>query len=119
LIPVRASNFYRVRNRNFFLIGGGTSRPRASLFPAVDSEFERAPSRNAAEEFGKFFIILEFQPINQTVSIAVRMNGVQQLLTIELEQLFWREAASKRRGGRRWFCTPEEAEAAGWRRALR
>jgi hypothetical protein len=21
-------------------------------------------------------------------------------------------------GGRRWFCTPEEAEAAGWRRAL-
>ena len=22
-------------------------------------------------------------------------------------------------GGRRWFCSPEEAEAAGWRRALR
>jgi endonuclease YncB( thermonuclease family) len=22
-------------------------------------------------------------------------------------------------GGRRWFCTPEEAEAAGWRRAIR
>jgi endonuclease YncB( thermonuclease family) len=22
-------------------------------------------------------------------------------------------------GGKRWFCTPEEAEAAGWRRALR
>jgi endonuclease YncB( thermonuclease family) len=22
-------------------------------------------------------------------------------------------------GGRRWFCTPEEAEAAGWRRALK
>jgi endonuclease YncB( thermonuclease family) len=22
-------------------------------------------------------------------------------------------------GGRRWFCTPEDAEAAGWRRALR
>ena len=22
-------------------------------------------------------------------------------------------------GGRRWFCTPQEAEAAGWRRALR
>jgi endonuclease YncB( thermonuclease family) len=22
-------------------------------------------------------------------------------------------------GGRRWFCTPEEAEAAGWRRAVR
>jgi hypothetical protein len=21
--------------------------------------------------------------------------------------------------GRRWFCTPEEAEAAGWRRALK
>ena len=21
--------------------------------------------------------------------------------------------------GRRWFCTPEEAEAAGWRRAVR
>ena len=22
-------------------------------------------------------------------------------------------------GGRRWFCTPEEAEVAGWRRAVR
>jgi hypothetical protein len=22
-------------------------------------------------------------------------------------------------GGKRWFCTPEEAEAAGWRRSLR
>jgi hypothetical protein len=21
-------------------------------------------------------------------------------------------------GGKRWFCTPEEAEAAGWRRAF-
>jgi endonuclease YncB( thermonuclease family) len=34
-------------------------------------------------------------------------------------QAFYARIKMDRGGGRRWFCTPEEAEAAGWRRALR
>ena len=32
---------------------------------------------------------------------------------------FYARIKMHRGGGRRWFCTPEEAEAAGWRRAFR
>ncbi len=34
-------------------------------------------------------------------------------------QRFYPKIKMAKGGGRRWFCTPEEAEAAGWRRALR
>jgi endonuclease YncB( thermonuclease family) len=34
-------------------------------------------------------------------------------------QSFYAKIRMDKGGGRRWFCTPEEAEAAGWRRALR
>lgn len=34
-------------------------------------------------------------------------------------QKFYAEIKMDAGNGRRWFCTPEEAEAAGWRRALR
>lgn len=34
-------------------------------------------------------------------------------------QRFYARIKMDKGGGRRWFCTPEEAEAAGWRRALR
>ena len=34
-------------------------------------------------------------------------------------QIFYARIRMDKGGGRRWFCTPEEAEAAGWRRALR
>jgi hypothetical protein len=35
------------------------------------------------------------------------------------DQQFYARIEMERGGGRRWFCTPDEAEAAGWRRALR
>jgi hypothetical protein len=35
------------------------------------------------------------------------------------EQQFYSKIRMDVGGGKRWFCTPEEAEAAGWRRALR
>jgi endonuclease YncB( thermonuclease family) len=35
------------------------------------------------------------------------------------DQQFYATVKMEVGGGRRWFCTPEEAEAAGWRRALR
>jgi endonuclease YncB( thermonuclease family) len=34
-------------------------------------------------------------------------------------QKFYASIRMNKGGGKRWFCTPEEAEAAGWRRALR
>ena len=34
-------------------------------------------------------------------------------------QRFYARIRMDKGGGKRWFCTPEEAEAAGWRRALR
>jgi len=34
-------------------------------------------------------------------------------------QRFYARIRMDKGGGRRWFCTPEEAEAAGWRKALR
>jgi hypothetical protein len=34
-------------------------------------------------------------------------------------QYFYSRIKMDKRDGRRWFCTPEEAEAAGWRKALR
>src|SRR5262249_52735140 len=33
-------------------------------------------------------------------------------------QQYYPKIEMKKRDGRRWFCTPEEAEAAGWRKAL-
>ena len=35
------------------------------------------------------------------------------------KQRFYARIKMDKRDGRRWFCTPEEAEAAGWRRAVR
>lgn len=35
------------------------------------------------------------------------------------DQKFYARIRMDRGGGKRWFCTPEDAEAAGWRRALR
>jgi endonuclease YncB( thermonuclease family) len=34
-------------------------------------------------------------------------------------QSFYAKIRMDKGGGRRWFCTPQEAEAAGWRRALK
>jgi hypothetical protein len=35
------------------------------------------------------------------------------------DQKFYPRIDMSKDGGRRWFCTPEEAEVAGWRRAVR
>jgi micrococcal nuclease len=35
------------------------------------------------------------------------------------EQQFYASIRMNIDGGKRWFCTPEDAEAAGWRRAVK
>jgi endonuclease YncB( thermonuclease family) len=52
-----------------------------------------------------------------TIKGNVSRNG-ERIYHME-NQRFYARIKMDLGGGRRWFCTPEEAEAAGWRRALR
>jgi hypothetical protein len=52
-----------------------------------------------------------------TIKGNVNRNG-ERIYHME-HQRFYARIKMDKGGGRRWFCTPEEAEAAGWRRAVR
>jgi endonuclease YncB( thermonuclease family) len=52
-----------------------------------------------------------------TIKGNINRNG-ERIYHMENQQFYARVIMDKG-SGKRWFCTPEEAEAAGWRRALR
>jgi hypothetical protein len=52
-----------------------------------------------------------------TIKGVISRNG-ERIYHMENQSSYARVKMDKG-DGRRWFCTPEEAEAAGWRRALR
>jgi endonuclease YncB( thermonuclease family) len=52
-----------------------------------------------------------------TIKGNVNRNG-ERIYHME-HQRFYARIKMDKGGGRRWFCTPEEAEASGWRRAVR
>jgi endonuclease YncB( thermonuclease family) len=52
-----------------------------------------------------------------TIKGNVNRNG-ERIYHME-NQRFYARIRMDKGGGRRWFCTPEEAEAAGWRRTVR
>jgi endonuclease YncB( thermonuclease family) len=52
-----------------------------------------------------------------TIKGNISRNG-ERIYHME-NQRFYAKIKMDRGSGRRWFCTPEEAEAAGWRRAVR
>jgi endonuclease YncB( thermonuclease family) len=52
-----------------------------------------------------------------TIKGNISRNG-ERIYHIQ-NQIFYARIRMDIGGGKRWFCTPEEAEAAGWRRALR
>jgi endonuclease YncB( thermonuclease family) len=52
-----------------------------------------------------------------TIKGNVNRNG-ERIYHLQ-NQRFYTRIKMDKGGGKRWFCTPEEAEAAGWRRALR
>jgi hypothetical protein len=52
-----------------------------------------------------------------TIKGNVNRNG-ERIYHMQNQQFYARIKMDKG-SGRRWFCTPDEAEAAGWRRALR
>jgi hypothetical protein len=52
-----------------------------------------------------------------TIKGNISRNG-ERIYHME-NQIFYARIKMDKGGGRRWFCTPEEAEAVGWRRAVR
>jgi hypothetical protein len=52
-----------------------------------------------------------------TIKGNISRNG-ERIYHME-NQRFYARIKMNKGDGRRWFCTPEEAEAAGWRRAFR
>ena len=52
-----------------------------------------------------------------TIKGNINRNG-ERIYHME-NQSFYARIRMDKGGGRRWFCSPEEAEAAGWRKALR
>jgi endonuclease YncB( thermonuclease family) len=52
-----------------------------------------------------------------TIKGNISRNG-ERIYHLQNQQ-FYARIKMDMSGGKRWFCTPEEAEAAGWRRALR
>jgi hypothetical protein len=52
-----------------------------------------------------------------TIKGNISRNG-ERIYHME-NQRFYARIKMDKGGDRRWFCTPEEAEAAGWRRAVR
>ena len=52
-----------------------------------------------------------------TIKGNISRNG-ERIYHME-NQRFYARIKMDKGGGRRWFCTPEEAEVAGWRRAVR
>ena len=52
-----------------------------------------------------------------TIKGNVNRNG-ERIYHME-NQKFYAKIRMDKGGGRRWFCTAEEAEAAGWRKARR
>jgi Staphylococcal nuclease homologue len=52
-----------------------------------------------------------------TIKGNINRNG-ERIYHLQNQQ-FYARIKMDMGGGKRWFCTPEEAEAAGWRRALR
>jgi len=52
-----------------------------------------------------------------TIKGNINRNG-ERIYHLQNQQ-FYARIKMNRGDGRRWFCTPQEAEAAGWRRALR
>src|SRR5690606_3617214 len=85
---------HRDRLRIVVLIG---DLPLVRFLAPEDAELQRTPAQDAAEPARELVVVLELQPIDQAVSIAVRMHLLQQRLAIEISQHVRAEAGPERR----------------------
>src|SRR4051794_12570295 len=75
----------------------GALHPLICLSPPKQPEFVSAPARDAAEHLsGKLIVILELQPVNQTLPVAVGMHGMEQCRTVQRSKGIWPEPDPKR-----------------------
>jgi endonuclease YncB( thermonuclease family) len=90
---------WRHRNNKTFILGAFSVPIDAQKILLGPSATEGAPSPEC------------------TIKGIISRNG-ERIYHVEHQSSYARIKMDKG-AGRRWFCTPEEAEAAGWRRALR
>ncbi len=90
---------WRHRNRHTVILGAFSVPVNAQAMLLAPSGMEGAPSPEC--------------------TIKGNVNSKGERIYHMPDQQFYAKIDMKKGGGRRWFCTPEEAEAAGWRRALR
>jgi endonuclease YncB( thermonuclease family) len=90
---------WRHRNNKTVILGARSVPIDAQKILLDPSATERAPSPEC------------------TIKGNINRNG-ERIYHMENQQFYARINMDKG-SGKRWFCTPEEAEAAGWRRALR
>src|SRR5579872_1098611 len=103
LIAVISSDFNRFRNSNVMravrLVRG---LPCARLLTAKNPKLQRAPASDAPEHASvKLIIVLEFEPVNETIAIGVVMDQVQERLAVEPLQICRSEALPESRV--EWF----------------
>jgi hypothetical protein len=90
---------WRHRNNKTVILGAFSVPINAQAILLAPSATEGAPSPEC------------------TIKGNVNRNG-ERIYHME-HQRFYARIIMDKGGGRRWFCTPEEAEASGWRRAVR
>ena len=90
---------WRHRNTKTVILGAFSVLITAQAVLLAPSEIEGAPSPEC------------------TIKGNVNRNG-ERIYHME-NQRFYARIKMDKGSGRRWFCTPEEAEAAGWRKAVR
>ena len=67
--------------------------PLFSIFPTEDAIHVSAPARDSAEiQASELIIILVFDPVNQTVTVAVGMHYLQKLRSIQGPKAVWPES---------------------------
>ena len=95
LVSVLAGDVDCFRNRQFLHIVGRAGHPRAGLLAPKDTELEGAAPGNAAEAGWEFVVVLELEPVDKAVLIAVGVHRFKEFLAIELHQLGGSEPGAK------------------------
>ena len=86
LVPVPPCDLDRVRDAHFPHVLGRSGHPRLGLIAPEDAELEGAAPGNAAELRRKLFVVLEFEPVDEAVPVAVGVHRLEELFAVELRQ---------------------------------
>ena len=82
-----------VRSRALFPSSAG--HPRPGLLAAEDAELEGAAPGDAAEAGRELLVVLELQPVDEAVLVAVGVHRFEEFLAVELRQHVRAEPAAE------------------------